>query len=52
MRALSWPDALPASDLKESIALAWKARPAHLVLPDLTTLVEEKYGDPDWTERF
>ena len=43
---------LPASDLKESIALAWEARPTHLVLPDLAPLVEEKYGNPDWTERF
>ena len=44
--------AVPASDLKEAIALAWKARPGRLVTPDLTTLVDEKYGNPDWTERF
>jgi lipoate-protein ligase A len=44
--------ALPAGDLKEAIALAWNARPGELAPPDLTTLVEEKYGNPDWTERF
>ena len=44
--------ALPASDLKKAIALAWKARPGRLATPDLTTLVEEKYGNPHWTERF
>lgn len=44
---------LEARQLKEAITLAWKAKPRHLAtLPDLTTLIEEKYGNPTWTERF
>lgn len=43
---------LPAERLKGAIADAWKARPIRFVPPDLTSLIDEKYGNPEWTERF
>jgi len=44
---------LPVEDAKRRIAAAWGATPALAPpVPDLSALIAERHGNPEWTRRF
>jgi lipoate-protein ligase A len=45
---------LPADAIKARIAACWDAQPRFVAgpLPSVAALIEEKYGNPKWIERF